>query len=132
MLSDMQSCPVCVLQFRPGVGSFVCVSYFLPTCLSSTNSHVIFSMPNCSISSIPNSTGPSPGTTKNLHLATLFLCLNLAEQTPSSFMFELLCVCFTTAVVVFVACNAFIVDFQNSILKILNGIGFTLAPESIL
>ena len=71
-------------------------SNFLLNCKSSTTSHVIFSMPSNSISGIPNGAGLSSGTTKNLHLAILFLCLNLTEQTPSS-VFELLYVFNTTA-----------------------------------
>ena len=38
----------------------------------------------------PNSTGPLSGTTKNLHLITLSLCLNLTVQISNCSVFELL------------------------------------------
>ena len=46
-------------------------------------------MPSNYISVIPNSIGGSPGSTKNIHLATLSLHLNLTEQTPNYSMFEM-------------------------------------------
>ena len=69
--------------------SLVCESNFLPVCCLSSTLHIIFSHPNSSISGILNSTGPSPGTTKNLHLTTLSLHLNQTEQMPNCSMFEL-------------------------------------------
>ena len=44
---------------------------------SPITSHVILSMVSSSMFSIPSSAWPSPGTTKNLQLALLSLCLNL-------------------------------------------------------
>ena len=89
------------LQLRVPVGSIVCGSDFLYACWSSTNSHIIFSMPSNSMSGIPNSTGPSLGTKNNLHLATLSLSHNLTEQTPYFSMFELSYVLNTTTFNIF-------------------------------
>ena len=55
---------------------------FLPTWWSHTL-HIILSNPNSLISNIPNSTGLSPGTTRNLHLTTLSVCFNWTEHMPS-------------------------------------------------
>ena len=51
---------------------------------------VILSAPSSSISSKPNSTGPSPGTIKTLNLTTLSLSFNQTEQMPNCSMFEFL------------------------------------------
>ena len=40
------------------------------------------------MSGIPSSTGLSPGTTKNLQLAILSLCLSLTVQMPNCSMFD--------------------------------------------
>ena len=119
-----------VLQLGPLDVSVICESTVLLSCGSPITSHIIFSMFSSLISSIPSSPGPSPSTTKSLHLAFLSLWLNLTVPTPSclisdSFMFliELNC---------FVASSAAHVDLRNTILKTLNGIRLPSLPVSIL
>ena len=70
------------LQLGPLDACIVCESNFLPWCGSSISSHVIISMFNSSISGIPSSIGPSPGTTKKLHLAYISFCLNPTVHVP--------------------------------------------------
>ena len=84
-------------------------------------------MPSTSVSGISNGDGPLPGTTKNLHLVTLSLCLNLTVQITNYSMFELLYI-FNTALLFFVVCNYSIVDLGNKFLNILNGIKLSSAP----
>ena len=83
----------------------------------SSNLYIIFSNPNSSMSSIHNSTGPLPGTTKNLHLTTLSLCLNQAEQMHNGYMSKLLYV-FRITELLFVVCNDSTVDCENRNLNI--------------
>ena len=93
--------------------SLFCESNFLPTCCWTSTSHIIFSNPNSSISGIPNSAQPSPGTARNLHLTTLSLCFNQTEQIPNCSMFESLYI-FRITELLFCAYST--VTFRNKIL----------------
>ena len=55
----------------------------LPSCRYPITLHIVFSMSSNLTSGILSSAGPSPGTTKNLHLMILSLCLNLTLHTPN-------------------------------------------------
>ena len=112
------------------VGCVIWESNFLPACWPLVTSHVTFSMPDTSISGIPNSAGPSPGTTKNLHLTTLFLCVNLTAHIPYFSMFKLLCVSNTTAF--FVTHSSYVVHLGKWVWKFCSGIKFAIAPVSTL
>ena len=83
------------------------------------------------MSAIPNSAGLSPGTTRNLHLATLSLCFNFADHTPNCSMFELL-YGFNMIAYLIVAHNASIVDFGNKDLNISNDTTLSLGLELIV
>ena len=51
---------------------------------------MILSISSTFMSQISNNAGLLPGTTKNLHLVTLSLCLTLTVQIPNCSMIELL------------------------------------------
>ena len=70
-----------VLQLWPLDASIVCKFNFLLSCRSPIVSHVIFSMFISLISHILSSAGPSPGTTKNPHLVSLFF--KFTVHTPN-------------------------------------------------
>ena len=72
---------------------------------------------------------PSPGTTKNLHLTTLSLCLSQIEQMLYCSMFKLFYV-FRITKLFYVAHNDS-VYFGNRLLNILNGIKLPSVLESI-
>ena len=99
------------------------MSNYLSVVLLSIISQITLIMPSNSISGIPINTGPSPGTTKNLHLTQLSLCLIFTEHLLSCLMFDELYV-LSTIYLSFVAFNYAIVDLGSSILNILNGIKF--------
>ena len=56
-----------------------CASNFLSVALLSIVSHITLIMPSSSISGILSNAGSLPGTTKNLHLTYLLLCLIFTE-----------------------------------------------------
>ena len=62
----------CCLKVKPP--AFMLLIYHL---------HIIICLPSGSMWGIPGSAGPSPGTTKNLHLALLLLCLNFTVHVPN-------------------------------------------------
>ena len=128
---DLWSSDVCISQFRTPASHIIWESNFLPACWPSVTSQIILSMSNTSMSSLPNSAGPSPGTTKDLHFTTLSLFLNLTVHTPNWSMFELLYI-FNTMGFFFVLHNSSIVDLGKRILKIYTGIKLPLAPVSTL
>ena len=78
-------------------------------CGSPITSHVILSMFSNSVSGIPSSTGPSPGTTKNLNLAVSSLCLNITVHTPNCSILDWLYV-FSMTELFLVACKATTID----------------------
>ena len=65
-------------------------SNILLLCRPPIISYINLSMSSTLISGIPSSTGPSTGTTKNLHLAVLSLCLSLSVHTPKCLILDLL------------------------------------------
>ena len=94
-------------------------------------SNVIFKMFSNLISSISGSAGMSPDTTKNLHFASLSLCLNLTVHMPNHSIFDGLYL-YNMTELFCVVCKAASVDFGNRILKTLNGIRLLSLPVSIL
>ena len=74
--------------------------------------------------------GPSPCSTKHLHLETLPLWLNLNEQVSNCSMFELLFEFNTTAL--FLWDTMFLLFTWETILKVLNGIRIQSDTDSIL
>ena len=93
--------------------------------------HIILIMLSNSIYGIPCNAGPLPGTTKNLHLIHLLLCLILTKHLLSCSKFDWLYVLSMIDLYI-VAFNSAIVDLRNSMLKTWNGIKFPSLPMSIL
>ena len=120
-----------VLQLGILDASIVCELNFLLSCRSLITSPVILSMFSSSMSGIQRSSGTSLGTTKNLHLALLSLCLNFTVHTPNTSISDWPCV-FNMTELFFVVSNAANVDFGNNILNTLNGIKLSSLPVSIL
>ena len=80
---------LCLLrQFGLSDISIVSESNFLISCGLCFMTQVILSMFSNSISGIPSSAGSPPGTTKNLHLTHLSLCLIFTVHVPSCSMFN--------------------------------------------
>ena len=84
-------------------------------------SHLIVRISNTSIYNIPNSAGPAPGTTKNLHSTTYLVVLCLIYCIFSKPQH-----CFLWYVV------ALFLTLGTWFLNILNGIRLPLAPVSFL
>ena len=133
----MTFCPLCtstlsvlicgalfVVQLGVLYISIACESNFLLSCRSSSILHVILSMLNTSIPGIPYTAGPSSGTTKNLHLTHLSLCLYFTVHMTN-------CI-FNMTKLFFVVQNTSFVEFQNKIVNTLYGIRLPLHLVSIL
>ena len=110
-----------VLQLGLLDAFIVCKLRVMISCWSPVSSHVIFSIFCSSMSGIPRSAGPSPGTTKNVHLAFLSLCLNLTVYTLNCLVSNVPYI-FNMIELFFVVCKAANINFGNRILKTLNGI----------
>ena len=83
-----------------------------------------------SISGIPSNAGQSPGTSGNLHLTHLSLCLICTEHLPSYPMFDRFYVLSANDLFI-MEFNSTIVDLSYSILNIWNGIKFQSLPVSL-
>ena len=90
----------------------VCELNFLSVYCWSSTLHIIFSNPNSSISNIPNRTGQSYGSAMNLHLTSLYLCLN---QTEKKFPVVLCLNVFRNNELLFVVSYYSMVDFGREI-----------------
>ena len=83
-------------------------------------------MPNPWISGIPNSAGPLPGATKNLHLTTLHFCLILTMQMPNCSMFEIIYILNTTVLFLWHATHLLLT--WEYLFEYFNGIKLPSAP----
>ena len=72
---------ICLFCNRGCWTFIVCESSFLLSCGSPITSHVLLNILSSLLSGVPSSAGPSSGTTMNLHLVLLTLCLNFNVYT---------------------------------------------------
>ena len=93
--------------------------------------HVILILFCSLMSSVQSSARPSPGKTKNLHLALLFLCLNSTVHTLNCSTLNLLYALNTTELF-FMAHNVANVDFGNRIFNTISRFTLSLLSVSIL
>ena len=122
--------PLCVIQFRTLVGFIVWESKFMPAFWPLTTSHVIFSKPSNSISSIPNSAGPSSGL-QRIYIWQLNFCA-LILLNKHLIVLCLKCCKLLILPHYFYGSNFSVFDFGKRVLKFLNGIRLPSAPESML
>ena len=82
--------------------------------------HFTLNLPSNLTSGIPSSSGPPPGTTKNLHSFYLFLCLMVTQHTPYWRMHVLLHM-FNMTLLLLCLFSCSNLNLGKNILKILRG-----------